>query len=362
MKNILLIENDDIVIGRIVKAFNQENFLLDVAESCSKAYQMAIKNYPNLIICSSNLNESEGEESLFKLRNETFLSTVPFIFLISKESNLKPKLDKSLPFDFFISQPFADKELIKIANLAIERYSIVAEKTEQRLNELRGSLSFSLPHEFFTPLNSILGFTEILINDFNQLEKNEITQMLGYINSNAIRLKKITENFLLFAQLDMITKDQAALSALRKSYFINLKDIVISVSKLIAKEYSREDDLILELNDCVLRMTDGYLKKLVSEIIDNAFKFSEKGTQVIINLLSNDSSVMISVIDSGRGMNRDQIASIGAYMQFNRKLYEQQGSGLGLVIAKKITEIHGGQFNIESNTGEGTKVNVIFDI
>jgi signal transduction histidine kinase len=70
---------------------------------------------------------------------------------------------------------------------------------------------------------------------------------------------------------------------------------------------------------------------------------------------------MISVSDNGRGMSREQIASIGAYMQFDRKMHEQQGSGLGLIIAKKITELHKGEFNIQSSAQDGTRVNLIFE-
>jgi signal transduction histidine kinase len=77
--------------------------------------------------------------------------------------------------------------------------------------------------------------------------------------------------------------------------------------------------------------------------------------------MKNDTSVMISVSDNGRGMSREQIASIGAYMQFDRKMHEQQGSGLGLIIAKKITELHKGEFNIQSSAQDGTRVNLIFE-
>jgi len=155
--------------------------------------------------------------------------------------------------------------------------------------------------------------------------------------------------------------DPDKVESLRNSYFINPKDVLYNSARQIAHEYSREDDLILEVEDSFVRISEGYLKKAVREIIDNAFKFSVKGTPVIVSSMKNDTSVMITVSDNGRGMSREQIVSIGAYMQFNRKIHEQQGSGLGLIIAKKITELHRGDFNIQSSAQDGTRVNLIFE-
>jgi two-component system, sensor histidine kinase and response regulator len=64
------------------------------------------------------------------------------------------------------------------------------------------------------------------------------------------------------------------------------------------------------------------------------------------------------VSDRGRGMTRQQIADIGAYMQFNRKIHEQQGSGFGLVITKRLAELHNGTLTIESTPEQQTTVSV----
>ena len=67
----------------------------------------------------------------------------------------------------------------------------------------------------------------------------------------------------------------------------------------------------------------------------------------------------LTVIDSGQGMTEAQIANLGAYMQFERNLYEQQGSGLGLIIAKRLIELYGGKLTIESLPGQQTSVHVV---
>jgi signal transduction histidine kinase len=67
---------------------------------------------------------------------------------------------------------------------------------------------------------------------------------------------------------------------------------------------------------------------------------------------------MISVTDQGRGFSTEDITKVGAYMQFDRKIQEQQGLGLGLVIAKRLTELHGGTLSIQSERGNRTTVTV----
>ena len=66
----------------------------------------------------------------------------------------------------------------------------------------------------------------------------------------------------------------------------------------------------------------------------------------------------LTVLDHGRGMTTEQIANIDAYVQFDRKRHEQQGSGLGLALTKRLAELHGGELTIESILGKQTTVRV----
>jgi signal transduction histidine kinase len=66
----------------------------------------------------------------------------------------------------------------------------------------------------------------------------------------------------------------------------------------------------------------------------------------------------VKITDEGRGMSAEQISNIGAYQQFDRLLHEQQGVGLGLAIAKRIVELHEGDFHVDSVEGKGTTITV----
>ena len=68
--------------------------------------------------------------------------------------------------------------------------------------------------------------------------------------------------------------------------------------------------------------------------------------------------VLITVTDQGRGFSTEHITKVGAYMQFDRKMQEQQGLGLGLTIAKRLTEFHGGTLTIQSQRGVSTEMTI----
>jgi signal transduction histidine kinase len=92
----------------------------------------------------------------------------------------------------------------------------------------------------------------------------------------------------------------------------------------------------------------------MSQIIENAFKFSTDGTSVSISTEVKNTLGLILVKDHGRGMSEDQIQNIHAFMQFDRERHEQQGLGLGLMIAKRLLKIHDGKLEITSGLGQGT--------
>ena len=110
---------------------------------------------------------------------------------------------------------------------------------------------------------------------------------------------------------------------------------------------------MLEVADVPVPISEDYFAKIVDELVHNAFKFSQVDTKVVVTLADSPNGVTLTVTDQGRGFSTEHITKVGAYMQFDRKMQEQQGQGLGLTIAKRLTELHGGTLAIQSQRGGG---------
>jgi signal transduction histidine kinase len=203
----------------------------------------------------------------------------------------------------------------------------------------------------------ILGFSELLMTDASIMDASRITDMARHINTAGMRLYRLIENFLTYSQTELLIYDQAKREALRRGYLVYPTMSIEGNARAKAQSVERIDDLSFDLEQVEsVGIAEEYLKKIVEELIDNAAKFSNPGTPIHVTGEVEGDRYLFCVSDQGRGMSPEEVDSIGAYMQFQRRLYEQQGSGLGLVISKRFVELHDGEFTIESELGKGTRV------
>jgi signal transduction histidine kinase len=169
-------------------------------------------------------------------------------------------------------------------------------------------------------------------------------------------LQRVIENFLIYAQIEVIATDSKKVESLRKSQLSHCSELIEPLSRRKAESHKRLADLTLELSDSPVAMSTEYLTKILEELLDNAFKFSVAGTAVRLITSTKNGDFVVSIEDQGRGMSAQQLADLGAYVQFERRFYEQKGTGLGLTIAKRLTELHGGKMEFELNEWGGTNV------
>ena len=212
-------------------------------------------------------------------------------------------------------------------------------------------------HELRTPIQPILGLSEILLYKRGNIEQYH--GILSAINRNSKRLQRLTEDIL------DVTRIESQSLRLNKEKFI-LNDLVSS----IVEEYNYESrsknkiNIILldsptEGNNTIIVYADRHrITQVISNLMENAIKFTkEKGGTVSINIKKkeNDSWVTVSIKDTGSGINPDIMPRL--FTKFTSK--SDRGTGLGLFICKSVIEAHGGKIWAENNVdGKGATFSI----
>jgi signal transduction histidine kinase len=326
------------------------------AECGEKGVEIAQNQTVDLVISDVMMENLDGFGVLDRLRMDPGTSTVPFVFMTGLGDRDSMRKAMALGADDFLVKPFSGAELLTAIEARLAKHTEMVNEAERKLSQLRSSISLALPHELRTPLTSILGFAEIVGDETSGLPAIEIARFGKLIHRAGERLQRLLENFLIYAQIEVLGVNTEQTDALRSTQIPATAEVVEKLAQARAMSYRRVSDLTLELCDSPVAISSAYLTKIIEELLDNAFKFSPAGTEVTVATSSANNRFMLSITDRGRGMTPQQVQSMGAYLQFDRRFHEQQGTGLGLIIARKLVEIHGGTIEFVATPGGGLTV------
>jgi two-component system sensor histidine kinase/response regulator len=358
MTRILVIDDDDVYRRSIGNVLKQSGFDVLEAASGSHGVELAQTAAPDLVMCDVMMEHLDGFGVIDRLRMDPSTSEIPFIFMSGLSDRETLRKGMNLGADDFLVKPFSFSDLLAAVNARLDKRKEIVDDVERKLAQLRLSISLALPHELRTPLAGVLGFAEILADEQNELPPHEIVRIGKMLHRSGERLGRVIENFMTYAQIEIVGTDPQKIASLRKAQLVGSKLLLGPLSREKAEYYKRSADLILDMCEGTVAMSGEYLGKICSELVDNAFKFTEPGSSVTIRTHVDDGGFVLTVSDHGRGMSRKQIEELGAYVQFERRYYEQQGTGLGLTIAKRLTEIHGGKMGFDTPAGGGLEVRI----
>ena len=378
MRDTILVVDDTLEnLDVLITSMESFGFNFSVARSGEEMFRRLEQIVPALILLDVRMPGMNGFEACSRLKADERFRQIPVIFMTA----LTETIDKVKGFELgavdYITKPFQQEEVLARlkTHLTIqdlqndlrsknEELHAALERERSMLEDLRVNMSYSLPHELRTPLHAIIGFTGTILDASSLPEECTLRKYLTSIQNNGRRLQHLIENALLYADLKMIRyTDHAETQARRGSqYSFEISGILEELAGKVAKEQRRESDLELDLEKIRIRMTPKHFTKIFAELLENAFKFSPAGTPVRLCVRAEAEQCIISISDRGRGMSAEQIEAVNAYIQFERRYYEQQGIGLGLIIAQLLTSLEGGEFSIESELEKGTTSQLIFRV
>ncbi len=358
MKKILIIEDEPYIREGTALLLEDQGFEPITAEDGSIGIAMAIEHKPDLIICDVMMPNIDGYGVIYKLRQDPETAHIPFIFLTAKIDRTSTRMGMNLGADDYLTKPFTLDELLSAVNARIVKQEQIERHSEAKLENLRKNIIYSLPHELMTPLNGILGPIELLSQMYDSFSKEEALEMIAMIRKSGNRLHRLVQNYLLYAQLDLVSTNSNAIKWMRECTTSEGLSTIEYAAQFVAQSFERSEDYHFKgIEDNLIFLIDQeHLYKIITELTENAFKFSSPHSPVQVTCTKRDSFCWVEVTDRGRGMTKNAVDSIGAYMQFERRIFEQQGTGFGLIIAKRLIELHGGELIIESEPNVKTSV------
>jgi DNA-binding response OmpR family regulator/anti-sigma regulatory factor (Ser/Thr protein kinase) len=362
MQTILVIEDDPGIRAAIVDILELEGYHAFSAEDGVRGVACAREHRPKLIICDIMMPYLDGYGVLSQLRKHAETATIPFIFLTGRTSTDDVRQGMNLGADDYLTKPFGAEELLRTIQARLDRHARLAEKLQRRVDELHNNLLSVLPHELNTPLQSILAGTEFLRDEYASLEPSDIEELLRIVHLSALRMRRLISNSLLHADLGWVATDSTRETVERGATPISVASTIQLVAQQEAAAATREADLHMETQEAEICILQPHLSKIVEEVLNNAFKYSKAGTPVEVVARLEEGELWLVVKNQGRGMRPEEIAAIGAFRQFHRKQYEQQGLGLGLTISQRLLELYQGKLLIESVQGEHTTVRVMLPL
>ena len=223
---------------------------------------------------------------------------------------------------------------------------------QRKLSEIKSDFINNMTHEFKTPLATISLAVDALRNEKVQSDKEKAQYFSGIIKEENVRMNKHVETIL-----------QAALME-RQELQLNL--VPLHVNRIISdvednyelrlKEKQGEIQLHLNAANDVIRADEVHFSNLISNLIDNAIKYSKERPKVIVSTHCTKKYLVIRVEDNGIGMNKETVKRIFEkfYRAHTGNLHDVKGFGLGMSYVKTVIDAHKGKIKVDSTLGKGS--------
>ena len=330
--------------------FNQDN---NTIEYKNQAVKNKLKKKPNLDKFIEEINtqscnflkESSSFDEIYEYFNSISDNKTIVVPIIYAKSFLGYLMLLKNDINFY-------EENINFINIFPEHIALILEnlslyQESEKQNKRKVEFLAGISHEFKTPLNSIIGFTEII------KAKNKNKEVFKYTDNILQSSKHLLS---LIEDVIDVSKSQYKLLELHYTKFKPKTEIIKIIS--ILEEMIKEKNIKLKytLIDAEISADKKRFRQLIYNLVSNAIKFNKKGGTINIITYIKNNEFFFDITDTGDGISkRDHEKIFNFFSQVNRsQLKRQLGSGIGLALCKKIIDAHKGEISFKSKLKKGS--------
>lgn len=220
------------------------------------------------------------------------------------------------------------------------------------MEHLRQDFISNVSHEIQSPLTSIAGFATLLRQE--NLPEQQRLHYIGIIEAEAGRLSKLSDNLL---RLSMLDTEDLEIDCAPFRLDSQLEDILL----LLEPQWAQKNlNLDVQLEKLEINADADLLNQVWMNLLHNAIKFTPEGGSIHVTLSRRDGVTRCSISDSGIGIPEENLMYIFERFYKVDKSRDRSlgGNGLGLSLARRIVQLHGGSIDVQSEEGHGTTFNV----
>jgi two-component system sensor histidine kinase/response regulator len=341
MKKLLVVEDEKIIRDNIKEYFELNDFVVKSATNGLEALTILENFKPDVIISDMMMPEMDGIKLLEKLRENKATNLIPFLMLTARVKSVDHRKSMNLGADDYITKPFDFKDLYNAVQSQLKKKSNVKQHiVEESLSSLQHWRHVA-NHEIFTPINVLQNILNVI-----KIDTPIDTEMENIFNMSLRRLKKTLNNLMIISGVHELNNNLVHYSSKYLHKFID--DTILDNIKYTNKNIKVNKNINIP-DEFFCRE---YSMIVLSELIENAIKFSDDNSDVNINIQLSNSKIILEITNKCSNLPADLNKRIKPFYQHDRSSSEQQGIGLGLYLVNTLINKYNDKLGIEVENSE----------
>ncbi len=349
-RRVLWIEGDAPTRDSVRRLLEARGLDVEASATGGDALERARARHPDLVLGDTQLPDMAGLEVAARMKRDVVLAHVPFVAVGTGAADRQQALAAGC--DAFVARPIDPSRLVEQVTTLLARNEAAARmearggpRADATTARQRSAFMYDLAHELSTPLTPLAGYLKILLAErLGTVSEQQRKVLLGMASSVA-KLTRIVENLADFATLEAgpaaITPAPVDPDTLAEDVVQELRDAIRDSRLHVEVRPSRGGPVLADPRK---------LRQALSNVVQNAVKFSPHGGEVLVEVLREGDRLRFAVYDQGPGVapaRQEEVFEPFHHVE-RRDDARHPGSGLGLPVARRIAEAHGGRVVLES--------------
>ena len=365
-QTLLLVDDEPAIIRTLVSYLTEmEEMTVDIltASNGKMAIEIAKDKRPDLILMDWNMPEMSGVNALEQLKQQPETKDIPVVMVTSITASEYLAVAFELGAQDYIRKPVDKleflarlKSLLKLEELKkalrVQNINLKKRKVElEQLNATKDKFFSIISHDLNDPFITLLGISEILVEDYCELDDAQKIEYIKNIQESSKSAKKLLDNLLQWSQ----SQTGRIMIQPEKIDLYDFVQTVFELKKPLAEK--KEINLAATFEGGIYVQADAnMLKTVLRNLISNGIKFTQADGTIFVHAGEKEDFVQIIVEDTGSGISGDTIPQLfDITSTLHTQSAEKGGHGLGLILCKEFVEKMGGNIAAESIEGKGSK-------